>query len=147
MKMCRTLVLPALLCVAGCFPDHPPAPEELALEHYADAEAHFAAGRIADAAIEYEFAATNRPRWKEAYLKLARCREMQNRDDEAIAAYERLLIQDKTDEDGLRGVATLYAKRGEAEKALDRYRRLRALNPKDRSLDGEIARLEAMRKP
>ena len=144
MKTARCLLL---LCAAGCWPDHPPAPEELALEHYEDAEAHFAAGRVNDAAIEYEFAAVNRPRWKEAYLKLARCRELQHREDDAILAYERLLIQYKNDEDGLRGVAKLYAQRGDADKALDRYRRLKAQTPQDRSLDGEIARLEALRKP
>jgi Flp pilus assembly protein TadD len=147
MNAVKRLSLLAFLGAAGCLPDHPPAPEELAMEHYADAEAHYAAGRIAEAAIDYEFATVNRPRWKEVYLKLAHCRELQHREDDAIVACERLLIQYKNDEDGLRAVAKLYAQRGDAEKALDRYRRLRALNPQDRSLDGEIARLEAIRKP
>jgi len=147
MKILRTLALPALLCAAGCLPDRPPAPEELALDRYADAEAKFSAGRLDEAAVDYEYAVTNRPRWKDAYLKLARCRELQNREDDAIAVYERLLREDKTDEDGLRATAALYARRGDSERALDRYRRLRALHPGDRSLDGEIARLESMRKP
>jgi len=147
MNAVRKLPVLALLAAAGCWPDHPPAPEELALEHYTDAEAHFAAGRVDNAAIDYEFAAANRPRWKEAYLKLGRCREIQHREEEAITAYERLLIQFRDDEDGLRAVAKLYAQRGEADKALDRYRRLKAQTPQDRSLDGEISRLEALRKP
>jgi tetratricopeptide (TPR) repeat protein len=146
MKALRRLSLLALLGTAGCFPDHPPAPEELALERYEDAEAHYAAGRVADAAVDYEFAAANRPRWKEAYLKLGRCRELQHREDDAIVVYERLLIQYRNDEDGLRAVAKLYAQRGEPDKALDRYRRLKTVNPQDRSLDGEIARLEALKK-
>jgi len=147
MTPTRSLALLLVLGAAGCFPDHPPAPEELALEHFAEGEAYFAKGRVAEAAIEYEFAATHRPRWKEAYVKLARCREIQGRDEDAISALERLLLQDRTDEEGLRTVATLYARRGDAERALDRYRRLRALRPEDRSLDGEIARLEALKKP
>ena len=39
MKAAQQLSLLAFLGAAGCLPDHPPAPEELALEHYADAGA------------------------------------------------------------------------------------------------------------
>jgi tetratricopeptide (TPR) repeat protein len=147
MKTARGLALLLLLGTGGCLPDRPPAPEELALEHYADGEEYLAAGRVDEAAVEYEYAVTHRPRWKEAYVKLARCRERQGRDEESISVLERLLRVDASDEDGLRFVATLYARRGDPERALDRYRRLRALHPDDRSLDGEIARLEALRKP
>jgi tetratricopeptide (TPR) repeat protein len=147
MKFARRMAVLALLSSVGCFPSHPAAPEEEALERYGEAEAHFAAGRYLEAAEGYESVVQRRPRWKDAYLKLARCREATGRSEEAANVFERLLAGDRFDEDALRALGRLYAALGSTDRAIDCYRRLRELHPGDRSLDGEIARLEAMRKP
>jgi tetratricopeptide (TPR) repeat protein len=137
----------ALLAAGGCWPSHPDAPEDTALDVFEQAEAHFAAGRYADAAPGYEFAIKYRDRWKEPYLKLARCHEALGHEEEAVKILERLLRVDRFDENGLSALGRLHAHRGSTDRALDCYRRLRDLRPEDRSLDGEIARLEALRKP
>ena len=147
MTCARGLAVLTLLAAAGCLPSHPPAPEEEALERFEEAEAHYAAGRMAEAAEGYEFVISRRPRWKEAYVKLARCREVTGREEDAASVWERLLAGDRFDEDALRSLGRLYARLGSTDRAIERYRRLRELRPSDRSLDGEIARLEAMRKP
>lgn len=144
--MKRAWGLAILLSAAGCFNDGPPAPEEIALDRYDEAEAAFAAGRYEEAAQGYDYAARTRPRWKDAHVKLARCRQAQGRDLEAAAALEAWLAIDRFDEETLGAAARIYAKLGATEQALSRYRRLRELRPEDPTLDGEIARLEAMRK-
>jgi tetratricopeptide (TPR) repeat protein len=98
--------LPALL-LAGCWPASHPAPEEVALDRYEVAEKHFAAGKYAEAAPEYEFVVRHRNRWKDPYLKLSRCHEALGRRDEAIRILERLLAFDRDDEQGLREIARL----------------------------------------
>ncbi|HZF00045.1 MAG TPA: tetratricopeptide repeat protein [Planctomycetota bacterium] len=146
MKPARALLLLALL-PAGCWPNNPDAPEETALERFQMAEEYLAGGHYYAAAIEYEFVVRHRWRWKEPYIKLARCYESLGRDEDAIADLERLLVVDSRDEDALRSLGRLYAKRGDAARAIAQYRQLRTLHPEDRSLDGEIARLEALGKP
>lgn len=96
-----------LLALAGCWPSHEPAPEETALVRYEDAEKLFAEGRYAEAATEYEFVVRHRNRWKDPYVKLARCHEAMGRRDEAIRVLERLLAFDRDDEEGLREIARL----------------------------------------
>lgn len=147
MKFAHGMAILALLSFAGCFPSHPAVPEEEALERYDETEPLFAAGRYAEAAEGYEYVIQRRPRWKDAYLKLARCREATGRPEEAAAVFERLLEGDRFDEDALRALGRLYAGLGSTDRAIERYRRLRELHPGDQALDGEIARLEAMRKP
>jgi DNA-binding SARP family transcriptional activator len=147
MRTARAAAILGLLAAGGCWPAHPEAPEEGALDVYEDAEAYFAAGRYADATPGYEFVIRARNRWKDPYVKLARCHEALGREDEAVRILDRLLAYDHFDEDALRLLGRLCARRGATERALDSYRRLRELRPGDRSLDGEIARLEAMRKP
>ena len=147
MNPLRVLALLGLAAAGGCLPDHPPAPEETAIERFDDGEKLFAEGKFTDAAIEFEYALKHRPRWKAAYLRLSLCREKTGRDDDAIAVYERLLQVDSTDEDALRALGRIYGRRDDAPHALEYYRKLKALFPDDRSLDAEIARLEALRKP
>ena len=147
MKTLWILALPALAAAAGCVPDHPPAPEEVALERHDLGEQLFAQGRYEEAAAEFEFDVKTRPRWKAPYVQLAACQEKLHHDNDAIATFERLLRIDGVDDDALKGLGRLYAGRGDAAHALVFFRRLKALHPDDPSLDGEIARLEAMGKP
>lgn len=107
MRNARALMVLALVS-GGCWPVSMPTPEEEAIEVFEEAEKQFAAGRYEDAAIGYEFAIKARHRWKEPYLKLARCREATGRVDDAIRILERLLRDvDRTDENGLRELARL----------------------------------------
>ncbi len=109
MKTLRALALLALLPAGGCWPAHPEAPEEAALERYDAAEDLFKAGRYADAAPEYEAVIHARSRWKDAYVKLSRCHEALGNRNEAIVTLQRLLGIDRSDEDALRGIARLEA--------------------------------------
>ena len=118
MKPMRFFVLLGAVAVAGCLPDHPPAPEELAIERFEEGEKLFAAGKYPDAAIEFEYALKHRPRWKAAYTRLADCHEKSGREDDAIAVYERLLKIDSTDDDALRGLGRIYGRRNDAARAL-----------------------------
>lgn len=99
--------LPALLLLTGCWPASDPAPEEVALDRYEVAEKLFADRRYAEAAPEYEFVVRHRNRWKDPYVKLARCHEKLGRRDEAIGVLERLLAFDRDDEQGRRELARL----------------------------------------
>ncbi|HLY74396.1 MAG TPA: tetratricopeptide repeat protein [Planctomycetota bacterium] len=137
----------ALLAAGGCLPNRPPAPEELAIDRFEEGERLLADGRVTDAAIEFEYALQHRPRWKAPYARLALCHEKLGRDNDAVVVYERLLQVDGTDVDALRGLGAIYARLNEAARALEYYRKLKALHPEDNSLDAEIARLEALRKP
>ena len=110
MKSARALAVLALLS-GGCWPAHPPAPEEEALDVFDAAEQQFAAGEWADAAVGYEFAIKHRNRWKEPHLKLARCYEALGRPDDAIGTLRKLLAFDRDDENGLREIARLEAMR------------------------------------
>jgi tetratricopeptide (TPR) repeat protein len=110
MKSARALAVLALFS-GGCWPAHPPAPEEEALEIFEAAEKEFAAGHWEDAAVGYEFAIKHRNRWKEPHLKLARCYEALGRSEEAIGALRKLLAFDRDDEAGLREIARLEAMR------------------------------------
>ena len=110
MRSARALAVLAFFS-GGCWPAHPPAPEEEALEVFETAEQQFAAGRWEDAAVGYEFAIKHRNRWKEPHLKLARCYESLGRPDEAIGAIRKLLAFDRDDENGLREMARLEAMR------------------------------------
>ena len=147
MKTTFLLLLPGVLASAGCMPDHPPAPEEVAIDRFDAGKKLFEAGKYTDAATEFEYDLHYRPRWKEPYVLLASCHEKLRHDDDAIAVLERLLHIDGSDDDALRGLGRIYAGRGDAVHALGYYRKLQGLHPDDRSLDGEITRLEAMRKP
>ena len=111
MKTARALALLGLLSGGGCWPSHPPAPEEVALDRYDESEKMFAAGAYADAAPGYEFAIKARHLWKDPYVKLARCHEALGREDLAVQVLQRLLEVDRTDEEGLRALARLQALR------------------------------------
>jgi tetratricopeptide (TPR) repeat protein len=106
MRGARALAILALLS-GGCWPAHPPAPEEEALDVFESAENQFAAGRYEDAAVGYEFAIRHRNRWKEPHLKLARCYEALGRTEDAIQALRKLLAFDRDDENGRRELARL----------------------------------------
>lgn len=148
MKTARALALGILIAAGGCVPPAvPPAPDEVAMDRFEEGEASLAAGRLEEAASAFEFVLKYRSRWKDAYVQLAHCRELQCRDADALAVLEGLFRVDSYDEAGLRAAAPLYARQGQPARALDCYRRLRTLRPEDRSFDGEIARLEALRKP
>jgi len=147
MKTIRTFTLAALAAAGGCMPDHPPAPEEVALDRHDLGDKLYAEGRYEQAAVEFEYDVQTRPRWKAPYLQLAACHEKLHHEADAIADLERLLRIDSTDEEALKGLGRLYAVRGDAVHALVYVRKLKALHPEDPSLDGEIARLEAMGKP
>lgn len=110
MKNARALAILALLS-GGCWPSSGPTPEEEALDVFELAEKEFAAGKYENAAVGYEFVIKARHRWKEPYLKLARCREATGRVDEAVRVLERLLQNvDRGDETGLRELARLKAR-------------------------------------
>ena len=147
MKTLWILALPALAAASGCVPDHPPAPEEVAIDRHDMGEKLFAEGHYQEAAVEFEYDVQTRPRWKAPYLQLAACHEKLHHDNDAIAVLERLLRIDSTDDEALKCLGRLYAVRGDSAHALVYVRKLKALHPEDPSLDGEIARLEAMRKP
>ena len=86
-----------------------------------------------------------RDRIRDAYHRLARCR--QEMGDEAAAAevLERALRVDRTDEEALRGLARLRERRGELGAALTAWRALAALRPEDPAPAREVARLEALK--
>lgn len=147
MRTARALATLGLLAAGGCWPIMDPAPEEIALDRYESAEKDFAAGRYADAAPGYEFAISARERWRDPYYKLARCREALGREDDAIVTLEKVLRFDRFDPQALAELGRLCVRRGATERALEYYHRLRDLRPGDRTWDGEIARLEALRKP
>lgn len=147
MKTTSILAVLGLMALAGCMRDNPPAPEEVAIDRFGLGEKLLAAGKYTEAAIEFEYDIKTRPRWKAPYLLLASCHEKLNHEEDAIQALERLLRIDSTDDDALKGLGRIYAGRGDAPHALEVLRQLKALHPEDRSLDGEIARLEALKKP
>ncbi|MBV8880338.1 MAG: tetratricopeptide repeat protein [Planctomycetaceae bacterium] len=148
MSSARAAALLGLLAIGGCWPAAiDPPPEEVAIDRFAKGEKLFAAGHYTDAAIEYEYAIKHRWRWKEPYVRLAACHEKSGREDDAIAVYQRLQKIDGDDPAALRGLGQIHARRGDAARALDFYRKLKTLQPDDRALDGEIQRLEALRKP
>jgi len=96
--------------LAGCS-DPPPAPDEAALERYEEANLLFEAGRYADAAPLYASVIPVRDRLKDAYFKLATCHEKLGREDLAVEVLERLLRVDRVDEEGLRRLAGLRARK------------------------------------
>ncbi len=129
-----------LLLAAACS-SPPPAPDEVALERYAEAEALFAQGRYAQAAPHYEFCVSARDRFKDAYVRLAYCQETTGQEGKAVATLERLLRVDRQDEYALRHLWRLYVHRGFVAQALDAVRRLEELYPRDEALKAEAARL------
>ena len=110
MNIARATAALALLAAAGCWPAHPAAPEEDALDVYEDAEALFKKGRYEDAAPGYEFVIKARDRWRDPYVKLALCHEAAGRDRQAVAVLERLLVVDRTDAEGLKLLAKINAR-------------------------------------
>lgn len=136
----RAVLIGALL-LAGCIPLDP-APEDIALERLEEADAHFAAGRFAEAEPHYAFVVSKRDRAREAYLKMAVCQQRLGREADAVASLRRLLGVDGYHAGGLRMLAGLLAGRGQEAEALGLYRRLLELRPEDRDLRREIARLE-----
>jgi tetratricopeptide (TPR) repeat protein len=146
MKTTSFLVL-GLLAVAGCMPDNPPAPEEVAIDRFDLGQKLFAQGKYPDAAIEFEYDLKTRPRWKAPYYLLASCHEKLHHEDDAVLVLQRLLRIDSTDDEALKELGRIYSSRKDPARALEVYRKLKELHPDDRSLDGEIARLEALNKP
>jgi tetratricopeptide (TPR) repeat protein len=106
----RSAAALALLAAAGCHLGGGETPEEQALGIFEKAEAHFAARRYADAVPEYEFVISARDRWKEPYLKLARCHEAMGHEEEAVKILQRLLKVDPTDAQGKAELARLQAR-------------------------------------
>jgi len=104
------LAAAALLAAAGCLVGGGETPEEKALGVFEKAEAHYAARRYADAIPEYEFVISARDRWKEPYLKLARCHEAMGHEEQAVKVLERLLKVDPTDAPGKAELARLQAR-------------------------------------
>lgn len=147
MRRVRAMALLGLVSATGCWTLHTPAPEEQALEVYDSAEDHFKDGEYDEAAREYEFVIQARDRWKDAYLKLARCYEATDRREKAIDVLDRLLRVDQFDEEALNLLGRICVRQGAPDRALACYRRLQKLRPGDRSVEAEIARLEAMGKP
>lgn len=131
------------LLLAACS-SPPPAPDEVALERYGEAEILFSQGRYAEAAPHYEFCVSARDRFKDAYYRLAYCQEATGQEGKAVSTLERLLRVDREDEYSLRHLWRLYTHRGFAAQALDAARRLQALYPRDDALKAEVARLEKL---
>ena len=136
----RAALVGALL-LSGCFPLDP-APEDIALERLEEADAHFAAGRFAEAEPHYAFVVSKRDRAREAYLKMAVCQQRLGRDPDAVTSLRRLLGVDGYHAEGLRMLGGMLAGRGQAAEELVFYRRLLELKPEDQGLRREIARLE-----
>lgn len=147
MISARAIAVGSLLLVAGCFLTHTPAPEEVAINVYQDAEELFAAKDYDEAARKYEFVIQARDRWKDPYLKLAQCRHAVGREADAMEILRRLLAVDRYDEQALERLGRLLAARGENSRALECFRRLREVRPADLELGREIARLEALGQP
>ena len=139
----RRAALAFLVLLAGCAP-MPPAPDEVALERYAEAESLFQEGRYAEAAPHYEFCISARDRFKEAYYRLAFCHESLGQEGKAVSTLERVLRVDREDEYALRHLWRLYVHRGFTAQALDAARRLQALFPRDDALKAEVGRLEKL---
>ena len=139
-RAARAWVLAGL---AGCA-SMPPAPDELALERYGQAEMLFTQGRYAEAAPHYEFCVSARDRFKDAYYRLAYCQESTGQEGKAVATFERLLRVDRQDEYALKHLWRLHVHRGFPALALDAVRRLQELYPSDAALKAEAARLEKL---
>jgi tetratricopeptide (TPR) repeat protein len=110
MTTLRAHAVLALLLAGGCFRSGEETPEERALEVFEKAETHFAARKYAEAVPEYEFVISARERWKEPYLKLARCHEAMGKEEQAVKVLERLLKVDPTDGPGRTELARLQAR-------------------------------------
>lgn len=110
MKMLHAAAALALLAGTGCWPTHPPAPEEEALDVYEDAEALFKRGRYEDAAPGYAFVIQARDRWRDPYVKLALCHEAAGRDREAVQVLEKLMLIDREDAEGRKLLAKISAR-------------------------------------
>jgi tetratricopeptide (TPR) repeat protein len=95
-----------VLVAAGCAAPEP-SPDERALERYEEAGRLFAAGRYAEAAPLYEEVIAVRDRVKDAYHRLADCRERLGDRAGAAEALERLLRVDRHDEEALRRLERL----------------------------------------
>ncbi len=106
----RVLAVLGLLAGAGCRLGGGETPEEQALGVFEKAEGHFAARRYADAVPEYEFVISARDRWKEPYLKLARCHEAMGHEEDAVKVIQRLLRVDPTDGEGKVELARLQSR-------------------------------------
>jgi tetratricopeptide (TPR) repeat protein len=111
MKAAGAVAALALLGMGGCWPGSPEAaPEERAIAVFEKAESLFAARRYADAVPDYEFVIGARERWKEPYLKLARCHESMGHEDQAAKVLERLLRVDPSDGPAKAELARLQAR-------------------------------------
>lgn len=64
-----------LLLAAGCGAPPPPAPDEIALGRYTEATRLYGEGRWAEAAAEFEAVVAVRDRIRDAWWRLADCRE------------------------------------------------------------------------
>jgi tetratricopeptide (TPR) repeat protein len=87
-----------LLLAAGCGPNLPPTPDDVAFERYQEANRLFAEGRYAEAAPEYEFVTATRDRIRDAWWRLADCRERTGDRAGAAAALAGWLRVDPTDD-------------------------------------------------
>ncbi len=135
-------VLAAVLAAAGGCASGAAPPDEVALERFEAGNALVAAGRLAEAVPHYEFAVSNRDRFKEAYYRLAYCHEVLGDESRAVGTYEKVLRVDKVDERALRELGRLYTHRGLLEQAIGAYKVLGAGDPAARA---ELQRLEALK--
>lgn len=129
-------ILPVVLA-AGCA--SAPAPEEVALDRYYEAEALFEQGRHEEAVPHYEFVISVRDRLKTAYHHLAECHERLGRESEAVGVLERLLKVDRHDDRALKELGRLYTKRGRLDDAIAVYRTLAERHPE---YEKDVRRLE-----
>jgi tetratricopeptide (TPR) repeat protein len=132
----------AVLLIGGCGA-FGAATDEIALDRLAEAHERYDAGRLAEAEPLYAEVIRVRDRCWEAYLRLADCQERAGRLGDAEATLVRLLSVDAWHEEGLSRTLRLREARGDAAGALGAARKLLELKPKDESLRGAVARLEA----
>ena len=133
-------VAPLLCLVLSC--SRPPAPEDVAMERYQEAEELLAEGRYREAVPHYAYAIRARDRMKGAYHRLAFCWEKLGDQSRAVEVLERLLKVDRQDERALRELGRLYTHRGLIGEAINAYEALEDRYPEVRE---EITRLESLR--
>lgn len=131
--------------LAGCPAAIPPAPDDVALERYHEANAHWEAGKFAEAIPLYEFVLSRRDRIREAYHRLSWCYEVLGQEERAILTLERLLRIDRRDEYSLWNLLRMYTHRGRLEEAVGACKALLEARPNDPELRGELTRLEGLR--
>lgn len=102
--MSRALVL---LLLAGCGPSVPPAPDEVALLRFENAQRLFAEARYAEAVVEFEAVVSDRDRIRDAWWRLADCYERLGDRPAAARTLRRWLGVQPTDVEARRRLEAL----------------------------------------